>query len=73
MTTTTAAKGHHAGWDIYKEQGVPGLAMPQRPYWFAVKGDRRIVNDTKAGLIATIDAPQADADHIARIAAMLSA
>jgi hypothetical protein len=70
-------KGQQGEWKIYKHEGVPGLAMPDHSYWFAINGDRRIAHDTKAGLLRTIEIVEGETEesraHFARVAAMLLA
>ena len=67
MTTATAKtkdirhndtpKGHYGEWEIWKYEGIPGLASPDLPYWWARKGDVRLgMSDTKRDLVRTLDA-----------------
>ena len=49
-------KGYHGEWAIYKYEGIPGLAMPNLPHWWAQKGEVVIsLSDTKRNLLRTLD------------------
>lgn len=49
-------KGYHGEWAIYKYEGIPGLAMPNLPHWWAQKGDVRLgMKDTKRDLLKMLD------------------
>ena len=78
MTTANADhKGQYEGWDIYKNEGVPGLRPARPTSWFAVKGDQNYAAATRKQLLAGIDYFNNETDedraHTARIAAMLTA
>lgn len=52
----TTPKGEYRGYAIYKYEGVPGLALPKLPYWYAVRdGSIQTVHDTRKGVKAVID------------------
>ena len=69
-------KGQHNDWQIFKHEGIPGLALPNPTYWLAVKGDKRVIGDTRKEAIRNADIQDSitpeDRAHAARIAAMLT-